>query len=443
MNKRYHLPNTIFAFLIGLLSCSNLIYLFVIGNTPIIPLVIVAFVCFAFLLLTNQINKNVLKTITNDLKLLFLGVLLSIIPTIVFNPQNIRLYIVGLISVSFSVVTLFDVIALKKQTKSIFAGIAIGIVVNVIFVVLEYVFYERTRSSLGLNGTSFNFGDFFPYSQHAKIWLSNPYAAKGLFREQGHLMRFLAVFSLPLLIALSSKKNKVVKFLMSLAVIVLSAMTRSATIAIFAFGLILFFALLHIKSLKSFLKMLIIGLLALCALLLVSRFVPQISNLVSSFTTGFSDLFTSDGSNGIRLQGMQRALSIITNYPITGSGLNSLTTLFMNSGYYGANDVYGSYSSMLSMIAELGIFSFSFFFFAIHKSLYLIRKAHNVYSIGLGVSLLMFFALFCLTDFNIEPSTSILLGLVLVEYERAKKRISISKRVSSITTDKQIFVECL
>lgn len=433
ISSKHRLLNPVFAFLIGLFSSSNLVYLFVVGSTPILPLEVVSCVCFAYLFLTGQMNKNTAKTITKDLKYLFIGVILSIIPTILFNLQNFRLYVVGLVSVSFSVFTILDIVALKNHTKSLFAGIVFGIIVNAIFVAIEYVFYERTKASIGLNGTSFNFGDYFPLSQHATIWLSNPYAAKGLFKEQGHLMRYIAIFSLPLLVVVGNGCNKKVKLFMTILILVLAAMSRSATIAIFAFGLVVFFFILHTNSIKSFFKLFSILLLLLLLLLLLSRFVPRISNLLSSFSTGFFDLFSRDGSNSIRLQGMSYAFSIIKTYPITGAGLNSLTTLFMNYGYYGTNNIYGSYSALLTMIGELGVCSLFFVYFVIQKAWVLIKKSHSFYSIALGTSLLVFFLLFCLTDFNIDSSASVLLGLVLVEYKRVKQKAWINKKFISST----------
>ena len=65
------------------------------------------------------------------------------------------------------------------------------------------------------------------------------------------------------------------------------------------------------------------------------------------------------------------------------------------------------------MIAELGILSIFYFYFIASKSLRLIRTKKTEY-VALGFAMLIYFAVFCTTDFGIDASTSVFLGMILL-----------------------------
>ena len=397
--------------IIGALSGTNAVYSFVVGSTPIYTEQLIAVI---FLFITLFMHKGVLYNvkiyITRDLFYLYLCIIGSVIPVLIFNISNLYQWMVGVMYTSLFAIIIILIVELKEYIDYLYIGIGISIILNFGFTLYAFYMYR--------NGVIWSLSEVFPQTQIAQHVLSNAFRARGLFREQGHLMRYMAVFFLPIVSHFSMRNEKWVGWLLGILMIIMIALSGSATIAVFIGGIVIYLIL----SMRRNAPKVIISIAAfLLAVFLIMSFIGSrndfINQLVTAFTYGFYSIFTTSGSNGERLQGMQYCLRVIKDYPVIGCGWNNVTKLFMKYGFYGQNNVLGSYSAGLSLIAELGVFSAFYFYFVISKSIRLLKSVNNKENVALGVSFLMYLALFFLTDYSIDSGVSILLGLVLIRYQ--------------------------
>jgi hypothetical protein len=131
---------------------------------------------------------------------------------------------------------------------------------------------------------------------------------------------------------------------------------------------------------------------------------------------------------------MRNALVIIKDYPFIGCGWNNFTKVFMEYGFYGINNVMGSYSEALSLIAEIGLASLFYFYFMLNKGIKLVKYRIKDSHVGFGISLLVYFSLFCVTDYSIDASSATFLALVLLEYGDWRDKMALGK--SKTTNDR-------
>ena len=90
----------LFAFVIGLLSTSNAIYVFVIGSTPIHPLVVIALIYLIYLMIRGKMKLSKLtEYITVDIWLLLFSIFFSIFSVIISDYSNIIQWVVGVVSI--------------------------------------------------------------------------------------------------------------------------------------------------------------------------------------------------------------------------------------------------------------------------------------------------------------------------------------------------------
>lgn len=414
-DKTYKLDK-FFAFIIGLLSVTNAVYVFVIGSTPIHPLIIVALIYLLYLVASGRMKLSIIKKyITIDIWLLFFTIILSVFSVIFSDYYNIKQWAVGVISIILLSFIVLAVLYEGRAKDNLYYGLIFGIFLNAIFCVVDFIFREK--------GIVISLKSLFPASNIAPAVLSNPYAAKGFFLEQGHLMRFLAIFFLPVL-RFAEKKSKILYYMLFFSMMLMMVMTKSASIAIFTIGYLGYL----IYNLKKTYKKLIALIAFELVFLICSNFIAPLKNLILSFTEGMNDITDSENhGNIVRISGFNYTLNIIKEYPIFGTGWNTLSKMFMSHGYYGEDNVFGSYSAALSLVAELGVFSLLYFYFILSKSFKLIKTKDTEY-VAFGFAILIYFAIFCATDFGFDAGTSVFIGLILLnnkdcaEKETAKEK---------------------
>ncbi|MEN6460265.1 MAG: O-antigen ligase family protein [Syntrophomonas sp.] len=399
--------NSAMAFILGLLSTNNIVYLFVVGTTPIMLICVYSVVCL-FLILLFQGGRivNFTKYITLDLKLFFIGIFVSIVSILLFNIGNAYQWLVGIVDLLLYLTIVILVIVVKDYRKSIMRGILIGLIINVLFIAYAYYLY--------LHGTVFTLSEVFPAVNVKIAYIGNDFRGWGLFKEPGHLMRFIAIFILLLWEELFGSLS--VKSISVMAMIAFMVMfSESASILILVFGIFLYIFIAGRTNPGKFLQAVAIIAFAILSLVLLATRISVLQTLLNTFTAGFVDAFVPSGGNSTRFTGIDSVLGIIKEYPLIGCGWNTLTKLFISNDLYNLNNAKGAYSEGLSLIAEVGLWSLFYFGFLIRKTWSFLKNRKDLHTLALGCSLLIYFVLYFTTDFCIDGGSAILLGLVLIK----------------------------
>ncbi len=179
----------VMAFLIGLLSANNILYVFVVGSTPIYTINVFCVICFVVLTIIEGGKIPVFSNIPVSLKVLLFFIVLSFLPVILFNRQYTYRWFVGIISLILSLVVIYVVMWLEDYHRYIYIGVAVGIIINAAFTLYTYILYQQ--------GIMFTLSDYFPALNMPIQYSSNPFRAWGLFKEPGHMMRYMAIMFLP------------------------------------------------------------------------------------------------------------------------------------------------------------------------------------------------------------------------------------------------------
>jgi hypothetical protein len=355
---------------------------------------------------------------------------LSVVNVLVFNRNNLYQWLVGIISLFLNISIIFLIIELNEYKNALYDGLIVGIIINAAISIYALFMYRR--------GIAFNLKEYFPATKMAGVYLSNAFSARGLFREQGHLMRFLAIFFFPVTIYSASNKGRKETWILAVILFIMMIFTGSATLAIFSIAAILF-CMIELKKNVNYIRYVLYGVIVVSALIIFgSGKITIISDAISLFIKGMSDIFEVSGkegngaSNGIRLQGMIYALNIIKQYPVIGCGWNNLTKVFMSNGYYGKL-VLGSYSAALSLIAEMGICSIFYFYFIVHSCITFFNAKRSYINLGWVISIIIYFAEFVSTDYSLDAGSSVWLALLLIQL----KKLEMESRNDSMLNERR------
>lgn len=400
---------------IGFFACTNVIYAFVVGSTPIYveQLLAVIFLCYTIVLQKGKLF-NIRGVINKELLLLFIFIIASIIPVAIFNRDNIYQWVVGVVALILNIFIILLVLELKDYLKYLYIGIIIGIIANFIISAYAMLMYHR--------GIIYSLTELFPATHMATHYLSNAFRARGFFREQGHLMRFLAVFFFPVSAYVHKYGSKLAEIFVILAMLFLMAFSGSSSLAFFGVGLVLYFALLYRENAAKIIGWSVLGTIVVVLLVLFGNQLPLVGNAINTFVIGVTSILDFSGSNSARMQGMRYAIEIIKDYPITGCGWNNLTKLFMSYGFYGTNAVLGSYSAALSLVAEIGLASLFYFYFIVNKVAICLKNCTDQYVLSIGVSMLVYGMIFMSTDFTIDCSSAVFIAIATIAVHDIKTR---------------------
>lgn len=403
------------AFILGLLSANNVFYLFVVGTTPILFICVYALLCLGYLFLTKPSMINSAVKSIPKLLWLFLGcTLLSIFLVVLFNRAYIYQWAVGIVDLLLYSAIVLLVIALKDNLSAIATGIAFGVIINALFVIYAFVLFK--------GGTIFTLQNLFPEWNMPIQLLYNDFRGWGLFLEPGHLMRYVATVSIFVYIA-TRKTNKGLSLAFLFSVVVIMIFTISSAIAVFVVGLIAFFLFVGKIDIKKTAPVFLISGIAFLVFFILSKTTTFGAEIWNYFIDGLFNITESDVSSNIRKTGMQNAIDVIKEYPVIGCGWNIFTKVFQDFGYY-TIDVRGSYSALLSLIAELGIGALTYISFICSSTLHCL-KSKSVSNIALGCSIMIYFALYSLTDYSINGDCAVFIGLIIANDIRTKSQSTI------------------
>lgn len=389
------------AFFLGLLSANNIVYLFVVGSTPIYLVSVYALVLNVLLFVAEPSKVNAsFKYPTRDFLAFLLCIGLSAISLLLYNGDYSYQYVVGLINLFLFLNIIGSVILLKEYVSSLMMGIAVGVAVNFCFVLYAYYSYSH--------GTIFSLSEVFPATGMLVSNLWNDFRAFGVFREAGHLMRFLALMLLPLL-AWSRALKKPLRYALLITIFAMMAVTRSSTVPVLLVILFLFWAMRRANRSKA-ISGLVIVTIAMVAYAMI--FVIPINNeIILGLRDSLLDPFSGSSGNTERATGMSLAFSLVEESPILGHGWSTLTPLYREYGYYSVTN--GSFSFVLSCIVEIGIGVIPFVVFLLSKSARLIKR-QSFFEQCVGGALFVYCALAFITDWGLDAPVCIVIALVFI-----------------------------
>lgn len=398
-NKKSSL-NSKMAFILGLVTCQNVVYVFKVNNTYINIFQLITFFVFMYNLIIHRKKLEkalglVDKTLGIFFGWCFFSIILFIITIIRIPTVKSSSYFVGLITYSLAFMYYVCVLIYRDDIDSFIKGITTGFIINVVVCLLEYICFER--------GAYFSLYKIFPQSYYyvSIPWenrgllaqnedLIYSYRASGLFLEASHFISYLSVIGL---IVYTTNKNKKLMYTAFFIISILALISGSGTFVAYLAVLILFALVVLVKT-KNFNKikfrnLLIIGifLIGIC-LVFYSRFLTNMDIFHGSTINEFLNtaLMTSnllDAENITRWKFMQNAFKAIFQFPF-GIGCNMAPTVL--SQLYGT---YSTFSFILSIILELGpigiILYISFFVKNIKKVLI---NSSNTYDIAIGIAMI-------------------------------------------------------
>lgn len=395
--------NNILAFILGFLTVNNVLYLFVVGDTPILMAYVFG-TYFILLYLLISIKKVIYNTTTTPklLVLFFSWILFSSIQTIVYR-GSMSVWLSGIIELILVMTIMYSTMILEDRYAYIVKGIIFGVQINFIIVI-----FEEVLDTLGL---TFILNEAIPVLKPFTELLYIGSVGRGLFAEPGHLMRSITI--LFFIIYPQVRKYKLLNRILVYILFAIIAMTSgSASFIYFILGIILLYIWSSGKNVSKWMKGILITMIILLVLAICATFIPFLNNITTVALKSFFDIFnSSDVSNSIRIQGMLNALKVIQEYPIFGCGWNQFATHFEKFGFL-SHYVRGSYSYALELFAEIGIGAFFYFGFIILNIIRMKKRSDNIFDISFTIALIMYLLVCITTDFSFDPSIALLLGIV-------------------------------
>lgn len=364
------------AFLIGLSVTTGVVYVFVIGNTPVYIGYCVAALVVAALLIVNP--QKVLQAICSidESVLVFCGIAsLSLVPSL-FNCLLFQQGIDGPVTVIKGLVVLIAGLAvytaavlLRRCKRAMVCGVAVGIVANVVISLAAQKAFEA-GSVLSLYSlfpqdafvVSLQWGVSEPVGSHAIY----SYRAQGLFLEASHMMVFLIAWG-SLCVTLLS--NAFFRAFLAVGIAYLASQAMSPNVAILLIEALLFFAAwTRGETCRRFaasnrwkvapatiLTLLFLGLAFVFAgAVYGDAIVQSVLSIVESIAD-LNPISSTDTGTEVRFESMLATISVLPSYPF-GAGWNT-ESLVLTSRL--GSSTFASHSFALRLLLEVGILGFA------------------------------------------------------------------------------------
>lgn len=393
-NKLFALLMTI----LGMTLASDIIYIFSVGSTHFTISEVYSVILFIFLLFVNKIKWNeIFRIVGLSFQLFCIMILFSgLFALITFT--NIGLlyrFVVGVISFGICLTSLIDVITLFEYRKFFVKGCAIGIVINGIISIIQYISYQMNTPFTIL------YEMFKQESFHMNVY---NFCAQGLFLEPSHMNQFLASV-LPILIGIigmKTLKNKIVL----ISAIICCVLSTSGTAAVVLVGIVLYSfgerkISRYVKK-KSVIKAyaVIIGVI-ICVIFIhkSTMFTELLDNVSGYIQLAAEGSNIEDSSNVERVESMQAALKLIPEN-LLGCGWNMVHTLLQEKTNL---NTVSAFSDMLEMLLEIGILGIGLYILTIVQSINTCLKLHKREATGVAVALICILIMEILADYAINP----------------------------------------
>lgn len=403
----------IFAFLLGLFACNNIIYVFRVGNTNIniITVYSVLLIFLIFISSYRQINKALLMIPKYWMAFGVLIIFSSVLMFVYFNNYSayfIR-YVNGIIELLLMLNIMLCVLCLKNYKDYIIKGLTLGLMLNLIISIFTYVTF--------LAGDVFTLTDFFPQGSFYKPTIN--FRTQGLFLEPSHFLAF--IISVIAIIWSSKKWKQIFTPLYVIIFFLVVALSTSGNIPLLALIIILFFTLT--RSLKKhngtnikFLFITIAGLFIIS--IIYAMFWEQFLHMVEGVLKGIQGSNLGSEENYGRTYNMLLGLNLYSHYPL-GVGYNMSHSLYEIN--FGRNYVLSSFSFVITILLELGPIGLILYIIIILKMcLPLIFKSTSQYQLAVGISVIGVFLVQAANGYRFVPYMSVVFGLALIELHKLK-----------------------
>ena len=395
--KKSRLP-ALLMMLLGVSLASNIVYIFSFGSTYFTVSEVYSTVLFFYLIAARKVAwKSIIQIMGLPFQLFCVVIAFSGILAFItfFNVGLMYRFLAGVVSFCICLTTLVDTIALFEYRMFFVKGCMLGTIVNGIFGVVQYVFYQANIPFTFLY-------DMFPQASfHLNIY---NFCAQGLFLEPSHMNQFLATV-VPLcigFIGLKKTKNK----LFLILVLMCCALSTSGTAAVVLVGLLLL-ALIERPlsrrvSKSSFWFGYALILITTVAILFFSSnsILVSVSNNISKYVElAVEGSNIGDASNVERVHSMQEALKLIPQNPL-GCGWNMVHTLLEQKTNLGTASAF---SDMLEMTLEIGVLGVGLYIISACDSILTCLKLKNFEATGVAVSIICVLTMETLADYAINP----------------------------------------
>ncbi|MGL5435347.1 MAG: O-antigen ligase family protein [Lachnospiraceae bacterium] len=386
------------AFIIGFLCCSNIFYLFKVGNTYIqIVFVLTSLVCVIYLFRRSKEFFQAIRNMNLFFRIYFILALLSIINVILFMGFGyLETYIKGIISLTLTASLYLAVLFLKDYKKQLINGVYIGFISNMVYTIIQFIAYNH--------GITLSLYQLFPQKvfQVSTFWLSNSFSnflgfniyyfrPLGFFLETSYFVAF--VISVILLVFNRGKRNWFDPILMIIVLfsLVLTASGNLVILMVIIFLYVVFVILKKrkvkyiINSKTFFYHFFLVIILLLTVLLNLSKFTSFLenNNIVQNLTKSIETSDLTNEDNAERFYNMLASIELIPENPI-GSGFNMSVSLLKNN----APDlrVFTTFNYLLTTMLDLGFVGLIVYLIFIYQiTVKVLFKAKSKYEIAVSI----------------------------------------------------------
>ena len=391
----------ILAFLQGFALCNNVIYIFNYNTFYLNISCLVSLITLVYIIIKEKHNiSKYLKQIDKFFYLFLFFCFLSIIPMFFYFQNDLSVtnaFFNGLPSLVLIFIQYFIMIALYDHKKNIFQGILFGFIINIIFSLLQYIFFQQkqvfTLYRLFPNPAFQIPGDYFVLSTMPNIVSSlkiYSFRAQGLFLETSYFLTFVIG---SVLIVMNVIKNNVSKIILLLISLWLCIISESGNLLILLFILMAYLVISFIKRKDKKTINRKIVLLIPCIMVVVclsALFVINNPKITNSLDNSIISANMEDSGNHERFLSIERGMDLIIKYPF-GIGYNMSSTIYARE--YGNEYVNAIFSTLLVNELEIGLLgNLMYIIFSLKMIVYALRKKEDKTSLVLGLSALGVFA---------------------------------------------------
>lgn len=422
---------SICTFLFGMTLTTNVVYVAIIGNTPVYIAYAFSFI-FIFYFLFNGVDSIRLSRIDKSVWLFTAIACLSIIPSLIAtmlgaSPSDASEVVLRGLLVLFCGLAIYYVVAcLRGRERWLIAGITFGLILNGFVSILQQVAFN--------SGAYFTLYNLFPQdsfqisipwqiseSMPANAGYISVFRPQGLFLETSHLMGFLVCFA-PL--AVLANRSLPIKVLVIILTSYCAITSLSPNIAFLLIEVVVLaivtssnrgagnVSVRNSPSQRSgYIALLVLAAITAFGLYLFLNpsFVNNSVALIGDALAALNPLSSSDAGTTQRFKSMLQGLSIAVHNPF-GYGWNTESLMF--EFWYHGNSEMGSHSFAIRLLIETGVIGLvAYVGMIFHHSVPLLKRTSSPGGISLGIAVLFLLVIQFTNGDSMVPWTWALLAL--------------------------------
>jgi hypothetical protein len=430
-SKSTHMLSVI-VFLFGLSLTSDVIYVAMVGNTPVYCGYLFGLVLSIYYLLKDKANGHieyVHKSVWAFTGIAMCSLMVSLVNVLIgLAPEDAPVVVLrGLVVLLCGIAIYYATVRLGVLSRWLLVGIMCGLVANGILSLAQQAAFAT--------GSYISLYRYFPQEHFYiaapfEIWsqlpqsasLTNLFRPQGLFLEASHLVAFLACFAPIVFLSARSCFAKMI-------IVILTGYCSVAALSPNAIFLVLEIVTLFIMrpnktshtvgigtnerdnaGNSAVGTLAILGTIVLVAIFLMlnPETMQLIINKIASAFDGLNMLSSKDTGTLERLEHMQIAAGIVVYYPF-GAGWN--TESYILRFWFGDSDVT-SLSFAIRLLIEVGIPGFICYLYLIYSHAFvLLKKSSGIMCKAIGVAVICLFVIQVTNGTSFIPWTWALLGL--------------------------------